>query len=323
MTRGSARDAFLDSSAAVEAFLQEEATRRANEEAVARYLSSKRHTWRPNTVRLRTIQLRKLAQYLAPTPLTEAGEDDLIAWYDQLDGAAESVGGYVSAARGFYRYLVVRARVRRDDPSIVLEAPRKPVGQPRPILQRDYELALACALADPQMYAWLGLMGCCGLRCCEVAWLRSIDVEEREDGSGLLHVTGKGGKQRVVPAGTHVVATLRPFVRANPGGTVFTRPSDGQPHNAKGVSQRTNEFLAEIGVTATAHQLRHKFGTDYHAIDADMYRQAKLMGHSSVDTTQIYTALNPTEATRYVEQLTRRQLSETIARVGRHPGGDR
>ncbi|MBN9737298.1 MULTISPECIES: tyrosine-type recombinase/integrase [unclassified Pseudonocardia] len=308
-----------------EVLLQDEAVRRENEEILRRYLSAVRLRWRPNTVRVREIQLGRFARWLYPTPLTEASEDQVVDFHAQLDLSAEGVNGYVSALRGFYGWLSVRARpkVRSDDPTELLERPRVPRRAPRPVLARDYQLALACAMSDPVMYAWLGLMGCSGLRCCEVAWLRSSDVEERADGTGLLHVTGKGGHVRTVPAGTDLMTVLRPFLEARPTGHVFARPLDGGPHTPDRVSQLVAKFLRGIGVQATAHQLRHRFGTDYHEIDQDVFRQAELMGHASVEMTRRYSAVSASAASRYVEHLTRSQLAGTAGRVAVRKPADR
>lgn len=280
-----------------------------NDAVLAQYFRYQRE-WRPNTVRLRTIQLTHLCNWLMPTALVDATEDDLIGWRDGLRGSSETVSGYVSAARGLFRWMSVRARprLRLTDPAAILDAPRVPEREPRPMLDRNYNLALACALSDPEMYVWLLLAGCSGLRCCEIAWLRASDVEELEDGCGLLHIEGKGGKRRTVPIGEPTLLSMDSFLRTARG-PVFTRPSDGGPHNPKGVSQRINAFLAGVGIRETAHTLRHRFGTDYHALDPDLLRQARLMGHASVLTTQRYTAVSPIEAARHINQLTRARIS--------------
>lgn len=298
-----------------------------NAEVIGRYLSAQRAVWRPGTLKLRRVQLHAFARALAPVPIVEASEQDLIGYYDSLAGRTpETLTSVISMLRGFYRWLQRRARpvVREDDPTLLLARPRIPRRLPRPMLRHDYQLALACAMTDPTLYAWLGLMGCCGLRCCEVAWLRQVDVEARPSGSGLLHVTGKGGHQRTVPVGSDLMIVLAAFLEPSRRGSVFRRPSDARAYSPDDVSRRVNRFLARIGVQATAHQLRHRFGTDYHAIDPDVFRQAEVMGHASVDMTRRYTALDPTEAALHVESLTRQQLGGTAASVGTHaPNPDR
>ncbi|MDN5854375.1 MAG: tyrosine-type recombinase/integrase, partial [Actinomycetia bacterium] len=252
-----------------------------------------------------------LATHLAPIPLVDATAEHILPWHPHLAGPPETIAAHISAARGLYRWMAVyaRPRLRQDDPTVILERPHIPTAQPRPMLDRHYDLALACAVSDPEMYLWLGLMGCSGLRCCEIAWMHTGDVEPLDDHGALLHITGKGGKRRTVPAGAMLALTMRPFLTGM--GPVFTRPSDGRAHTPNAVSHRVSAFLADVGIPAPhrAHSLRHRFGTDYHAIDPDLYRQAKLMGHSSVDTTQRYTEISPVEAARYVEQLTRRRLA--------------
>jgi site-specific recombinase XerD len=284
----------------------------SNESVIAAYVAFQtgRRWRRPGTVRVRTLQLQRIAEEL-PSPLVEVTEEQLLAWYARKEGTAETLASYASAVHGLYQWMSVyaRPRLRTDDPSVILERPRIPEAQPRPMLDRHYDLALACALADPEMYLWLGLMGCCGLRCCEIAWMQVQDVEELPSGAGLLHIEGKGGKRRTVPAGQMLMLTLRPFLRGR--GPVFTRPSDGRAHTPNAVSARVAKFLDSVGVPAPnrAHSIRHRFGTDYHAIDSDLYRQAKLMGHASVETTQRYTAVSPVEAAGFIEQLTTRRLS--------------
>lgn len=281
-----------------------------NEDVIAAYLAHQNPLWRPSTRRVRALQLRRIVDALAPATLATITEEQLLAWYDRLPGLPETRASYASTVHGIFRWMVVRARprLRVDDPSLILDRPRIPEASPRPMLDRHYDLALACAVSDPEMYLWLGLMGCSGLRCCEVAWLQTTDVEPLAAGGGLLHIIGKGGKRRTVPAGEMLMLTMRPFL--NTRGPVFTRPTDGKAHTPNRVSQRVARFLQSVGVPAPAraHSLRHRFGTDYHAIDADIYRQAKLMGHSSVETTQRYTEISPVEAAVYVERLTRQRL---------------
>lgn len=289
-----------------------------NESVTTQYLAYRMTTgrrWRPNTVKTRTSQIRSLADWLWPTLLVDADEDALMAWHRQLTGPPETVAGATSAARGLYRWMAVsaRPRLRADDPTVALERPHIPTASPRPMGDRHYDLALACAVSQPEMYLWLGLMGCSGLRCCEIAWLHTGDVEHLADG-GLLHVTGKGGKRRIVPVGSMLLLTMRPFLAGL--GPVFTRPSDGKAHKPDAVSHRVSKFLADLGVPPgqRGHSLRHRFGSDYHALDVDLYRQAKIMGHASVDTTQRYTEVSPVEAAQHIETLTRRRLRSGYTR---------
>lgn len=280
-----------------------------NDYVIAEYLHTHRDRWRPGTIKLRRLQLHALARQLTPATIATATEDDLYRWRDQLTGAPETVSSYVSAARGLFRWMTTRARprIRPDDPAAVLDRPRVPARPPRPMLDAHFDLALRCAATNPEMFVWLVLAGCSGLRCCEIAWMQTTDVEELAGGGALLHIVGKGGKRRTVPAGAALMEALRPFLRG-PRGPVFTRPSDGQAHTPDRVSQLINRHLRDLGIHETAHSLRHRFGTDYHAIDPDLFRQATLMGHASLDMTRRYTEVSPLEAVRFVNDLTDRRL---------------
>lgn len=276
-----------------------------NETLIRDYMAHRRHDWPSiETRRLREMQLHHLAAALGT--LVTATEDDLLCWHDQRRGSPETIASYTSAARGFYHWLAAIRKARPDDPTALLRRPRIPPAVPRPMIDRHYDLALACALSDPEMYVWLGLMGCSGLRCCEIAWMRTHDVDVRPGTTAIARITGKGGRRRAVPIGSTIVMTMRPFLRGQ--GYVFTRP-DGSAYTPRQVSRRVNVFLHGIGITETAHQLRHRFGTDYHSLDPDMLRQAQIMGHASIETTQRYTAVSPEIAAEYIELISRRRLA--------------
>lgn len=281
-----------------------------NDLLIRDYLAYKRHEWpSPKTREVREYQLRYAAQAIGH--LATATQDDLHGWHARLTGARETVAAYTSALTGFYHWLANIRHARPDDPAALLRRPRIPQAMPRPMIDRHYDLALACALDDPEMYVWLGLMGCSGLRCCEIAWMRVHDVDERPDGSAIARIVGKGSKRRSTPIGSTVMTVLRPFMVG--GGAMFTRVTDGKPYTPEGVSQRTNRFLHSIGITETAHQLRHRFGTDYHALDPDILRQARIMGHASIETTQRYTEVSPEIAAQHVERLARRRMRQLRA----------
>jgi hypothetical protein len=231
-----------------------------NETVITQYIAYRMTTgrrWRSETVKSRTSQVRALAAYLDPTPLVDATEDQILIWHQQLTGQPETIAAHISAARGLYRWMAVysRPRLRQDDPTVILERPRIPVAQPRPMLDRHYDLALACAVSQPEMYLWLGLMGCSGLRCCEIAWMHTGDIEPRDDSSALLHITGKGGKRRTVPAGAMLMLTMRPFLTGM--GPVFTRPTDGRAQ----VPRRRRDPRPTPGTQPPA-PLRHRLPRD-------------------------------------------------------------
>ena len=153
----------------------------------------------------------------------------------------------------FYRWAIDWEHLT-SDPTAKVARPRQRRGLPRPIDTGD--LVLALQMATPTMRSWLSLMAFGGLRCKEVA---GLDVEHLLWDDGLLLVRGKGDKERLVPMHADVAAALRSLPRPSRG-AVFRRPHGGRFPAAQ-VSRDTAIYLDGIGIAATAHQLRHWFGT--------------------------------------------------------------
>ena len=117
----------------------------------------------------------------------------------------------------------------------------------------------------------------------------------------LLHVVGKGRHERLVPMHPAVVEALA-LVRVPRSGPVFRRPHGG-PWNPHQVSRRVSVFMSDVGIEATAHQLRHWFGSRTYAACRDLRVVQELLGHQSPTTTAVYTAFSHAEAAAAVEAL--------------------
>lgn len=103
----------------------------------------------------------------------------------------------------------------------------------------------------------------------------------------VLHVVeGKGGRDRVLPLHPDVMPALR---RADmpKSGRVLQRPRGGG-FPAYGMSQLVNDYLHELGIDATLHQVRHWFGTKTYQATRDLRLVQALMGHSSPTSTAVY-----------------------------------
>ena len=123
----------------------------------------------------------------------------------------------------------------------------------------------------------LHLAAFAGLRCAEIAALRSEDIN-----GDMMLVNGKGGKQRVVPVHPLIHAALR-AVHAPAYGSIF----DMLPWQ---VSHAIRGHLTACGISASAHQLRHWFATTaYEQSGHDLRMVQDLLGHSSPTTTAVYT----------------------------------
>lgn len=128
-----------------------------------------------------------------------------------------------------------------------------------------------------------------GMRCCELAVLHRDDVHGPRGLRSLL-VHGKGGKQRVLPISDYLALRI-----LDHEGYVFPGQIDG--HLSAGyVSKLLSRALAGL---ATGHQLRHRYATDSLRRSGGNLRVVQeLLGHSSVATTQVYTAVDDGELRR-------------------------
>lgn len=257
----------------------------------------------PCTVAQRLTAMHSLIRWAqAPSLLLDA--EALDGWQRHLAEcvAPPSRASYVSQVRMFYAWAVATGLLEHD-PSTVLVAPRLRRGKPRPISEADLELALA--QAPDRLRPMLELAAYSGLRAAEIAALDRVDVLDRQD-PALLIVTGKGDKERIVPAAPRVIEALHRYGMPAHG-PVFRR-WDNQDGRLNGnlVSHLCCEYLHSMGIDATTHQLRHRFGCRLYAQDPDLRMVQEMLGHASVATTQIYTDWSRERAAAAVAALDRR-----------------
>lgn len=241
-----------------------------------------------STIEQRHIALTAFARWLFPAALTDATTADVEAFLAGREPiTARTRTWWLSTLTGFYSYLTRTGR-RDTNPAAQIPRPRRRRTLPRPVSDDDLHHALA--QADGHMRVWVTLAAYAGLRVGEIAALESSDVCWPE---GLLRVCGKGGHERMVPMHPQVAAELRRWgVPAR--GPLFAR--DGRAWTAAMVSRRMSAYLRSVGVDATAHQLRHWFGSSTYRVSRDLRVVQELLGHESPQTTAIYTSWSPATA---------------------------
>lgn len=238
---------------------------------------------------------RRLLTFDLRCGLATATTEQVEAFLDAKDLSAKSRYDWISHLSCFYRWAIDHELVDRD-PTARVVRPRLRRRLPRPVGTGD--LVTALQMAEPMMRTWLSLMAFGGLRCIEVARLEIDDVLWDD---GLLRVHGKGDKDRMVPMHPEVERTLRTLTLPTRG-RLFRRPRGG-PYPAAQVSREVSEYLADLGVSATAHQLRHWFGTHVYRTSRDLRVTQELLGHSSPTTTAAYADWSRQEAQRAVLDL--------------------
>lgn len=259
------------------------------------------------SIKKRRLALRSFAQWLEPRSLLDATRQDIETFLDARRGRdGRPIGGrtrysWVSDFHVFYTWAV-NEELAEKDPTLGIVRPKLRRNLPRPI--SDDDLADALAGAPPQMRAMLSLAAYQGLRCQEIAGLTREDVLDTRDPAVLVIVRGKGGNQRIVPAHPDALEALRclPMPRSGP---IFRLPK-GSQHSPASVSVAVRRYFVELGIEATAHQLRHWFGTGIYAASRDIRLTQELLGHQSPTTTSIYVAWAAVDAAPAVAALTTR-----------------
>jgi integrase/recombinase XerD len=212
--------------------------------------------------------------------------------------ASSSLARRCSALRQFYGYLVDEG-LRDDDPSAALPRPslRRPL--PRLLSRADVSRLLVRAEEEAQadradavrMLCLLELLYGSGLRATELV---SLPLAAVPRDAPLLHVTGKGGQQRLVPVSTRARQALSRWLALRVGEPRFLFPSRGVDGHLTRV--RLFQLLRELAARAdldparvSPHVLRHAFATHLLEGGADLRVLQTLLGHADISTTQIYT----------------------------------
>jgi len=212
--------------------------------------------------------------------------------------AASSLARRCSALRQFYGFLIDEG-IREDDPSSAL--PRPAVRRPLPrllspaeverFLARAEEEAATGRAAPVRLLALVELLYGSGLRASELV---ALPVSAVPRDAPLLHVTGKGGKQRLVPVSTPARAALSRYLGMARAKSGYLFPSTGRSGHLTRV--RLFQMLRELASRAdldparvSPHVLRHAFATHLLEGGADLRVLQTLLGHADIATTQIYT----------------------------------
>lgn len=217
------------------------------------------------------------------------------AWSDL---AGSSLARRCSALRQFYGFLVDEG-LREDDPSGALPRPRTRRPLPRLLSHEEVERFLARADDEAQgdrpqavrLLALLELLYGSGLRATELV---SLPLSAVPRDAPFLHVTGKGGQQRMVPVSTRARSVLSRWLALRKGGSRFLFPSSGASGHLTRVRlfQLLRELAARAGLDperVSPHVLRHAFATHLLEGGADLRVLQMLLGHADIATTQIYT----------------------------------
>jgi len=232
--------------------------------------------------------------------LYAAGTADLQAYFAarHADTKASSANRRLSALKRFYQ-LALRQRHITDDPCLRMASAKQPLRFVHTLSEGQVEALLAApdlrtplGMRDRTM---LELMYASGLRVSELVALKTLELSMND---GVLRITGKGAKTRLVPFGAQARLWIERYLREARGAIL-----DGQQDDALFVTGRggpmtrqmfwvvVKKHAVKAGITAplSPHTLRHAFATHLLNHGADLRVVQLLLGHSDISTTQIYT----------------------------------
>jgi len=156
----------------------------------------------------------------------------------------------------------------------------------------------------PRDTAFVRLLLSCGLRISEAVSLRVEDIQMSERKGTVTVRYGKGNKWRVVPIPAQTREAVKQWLSVKPG-SPWLFPS--QKNSLKPIDQTqgwriVKKYAQRAGLTFHPHTLRHTFAYTLLRSGADLVSVAELLGHSSLETTKIYTRPKMEDLERFVEQ---------------------
>lgn len=225
----------------------------------------------------------------------------LLAYLDALYQAqmhTRSIARHLSTIRNLYAFLLREGRVT-EDPTVALPVLRQPRSIPKYLNSGQVEgLGQSPDLTKPNGVrdrAMLALLYASGLRVSELCGLLLQDLNLE---MGIVRVTGKGNKQRLVPVGAEAVQAIRDYLDNIRAGLLKGRASRYLFVTNRGGKLSRQAFwkaLAGYGKVAgifsglSPHVLRHTFATHLLEGGADLRSLQTMLGHADIATTQIYT----------------------------------
>ena len=256
-----------------------------------------------NTLAAYRADLQSLKTWLEDhsIDLLDARRDHLlnfVAWRVESGARPRSTARQLSSIRRFYRFMQREGLVAQD-PSENIEMPRLSRPLPKSLTEEEVESLLSVPdVEDPlglRDRAMLEVLYATGLRVSELVKLELNQINLRQ---GVVRITGKGSRERLVPLGEESQRWLDRYLNSGRGEilrgrqTEFlfpTRRSDSMTRQAFWHIIKRYASKASIRKPLSPHTLRHAFATHLLNHGADLRVVQMLLGHSDVSTTQIYT----------------------------------
>ncbi|MBC7488870.1 MAG: site-specific tyrosine recombinase XerD [Glaciimonas sp.] len=234
-----------------------------------------------------------------PKPLLAVDEEDLKAYFAvKSQSKATSSNRRLAVLKRFY-LLALRQNLISFDPCLHLRSAKQPERSVNILSESQVETLLVVPNVDTPLglrdRTMLELMYASGLRVSELVLLKSIEVGMNE---GVLRITGKGDKTRLVPFGEEArtwivlyLAQARPAIMSGQVNDALFVTARGGPMTRQMFWALIKKYALQTAINAplSPHTLRHAFATHLLNHGADLRVVQLLLGHADISTTQIYT----------------------------------
>ena len=256
----------------------------------------------PNTLAAYRRDMQGFSQWLQAQSLTleHAGENEVQAYFaDRFDQTrASTANRRLTVLRRFYQWALREKHVSTD-PTLKLLTAKQAPRLPQTLSEAQVEALLAAPNTETPLglrdRAMLELLYASGLRVSELVGLPMLSLNLRE---GVLRITGKGNKERLVPFGEEAADSLQNYLSQSRPVLLGKQNSPAVFVSQQGTAMSRVMFwklikkyalLADVHVPLSPHTLRHAFATHLLNHGADLRAVQMLLGHSDISTTTIYT----------------------------------
>jgi len=256
----------------------------------------------PNTLAAYRRDMQGFSEWLQAQSinLEHAGENEVQAYFaDRFDQTrASTANRRLTVLRRFYQWALREKHVSTD-PTLKLLTAKQAPRLPQTLSEAQVEALLAAPNTETPLglrdRAMLELLYASGLRVSELVGLPMLSLNLRE---GVLRITGKGNKERLVPFGEEAADSLQNYLSQSRPVLLGKQNSPAVFVTQQGTAMSRVMFwklikkyalLADVHVPLSPHTLRHAFATHLLNHGADLRAVQMLLGHSDISTTTIYT----------------------------------
>jgi integrase/recombinase XerD len=241
------------------------------------------------------------AQHCSPDTVSVHDVDRFIEWQQSLGRAPTTITRRLIALHMFYDYLAYASDSEVSNPVVprrhyLQRGRRLPRDVHEEVIQQLFEV-IGDHVRDRCLFT---LMLHAGLRVGEIVALRVGDVQISGSRTPQVRLLGKGRRERIVYLSALAAQRLQVYLdtrAANASERVFLN-QHGRPMSIAGVQWRLANYCRQAKIWITCHQLRHTFASRLIAADVPVTSVQKLLGHSSLRTTQLYIRIADTQVER-------------------------